>query len=160
MTFTFTFPWWLSGKESTCQYRKSRFEPWVGKIPWGREWLSTPVLLPGESHAQRGLGAPSLWGHKESDVTEQLTLPWLIYNVELGVYRRVTQLHVNLRAFCFQILFPYVGFSPLCYIVGPCGLSTLYIVVCVCLSQCSWWLISQRAKHTTEPGAQTGLALE
>ena len=25
--------WWLSSKESDCQYRRSRFDPWVGKIP-------------------------------------------------------------------------------------------------------------------------------
>ena len=24
------------------------FDPWVEKIPWRREWLSTPVFLPGE----------------------------------------------------------------------------------------------------------------
>ena len=24
-------------------------DPWVGKIPWRREWLPTPVFLPGES---------------------------------------------------------------------------------------------------------------
>ena len=32
----------------------------------------TPVLLPGESHGQRGLAGYSPWGHKESDTTEQL----------------------------------------------------------------------------------------
>ena len=26
------------------------FDPWVGKIAWKREWLSTPVELPGEFH--------------------------------------------------------------------------------------------------------------
>ena len=26
-----------------------------GKIPWRREWLSSPVFLPGESHGQRSL---------------------------------------------------------------------------------------------------------
>ena len=26
-------PWWLSGRESACQWRKDRFDPWVGKIP-------------------------------------------------------------------------------------------------------------------------------
>jgi len=31
------------------------FDPWVGKIPWRREWQPTPVLLPGESHVQRSL---------------------------------------------------------------------------------------------------------
>ena len=27
------FPWWLSGKESACQCRRHRFDPWSGKIP-------------------------------------------------------------------------------------------------------------------------------
>jgi len=26
------------------------FDPWVGKIPWRREWLPTPVFWPGEFH--------------------------------------------------------------------------------------------------------------
>ena len=26
-------PWWLSGKESTRQCRRRRFNPWSGKIP-------------------------------------------------------------------------------------------------------------------------------
>ena len=28
------------------------FDPWVGKIPWRREWLPTPVFLPEEFHGQ------------------------------------------------------------------------------------------------------------
>ena len=35
---------------------------------------TTPVFLPGESHGQRSLVSYSLWGHKESDMTEQPTL--------------------------------------------------------------------------------------
>ena len=34
----FGLPWWLSGKESTCQCRKHRFNPWVRKISWRRKW--------------------------------------------------------------------------------------------------------------------------
>ena len=30
--------------------RRPRFDPWVGKIPWRRERLPTPVFWPGESH--------------------------------------------------------------------------------------------------------------
>ena len=45
-------PWpvgiWLSGKELACQCKKCGFVPWVGKIPWRREWQSTPVFLPGK----------------------------------------------------------------------------------------------------------------
>ena len=47
--------------------------PWVGKIPWRRAWKLTPVFLPGESHRQRSPAGYSLWGHKESDTTEQLS---------------------------------------------------------------------------------------
>ena len=55
---------------STMQ--ETQVRAWVGKIPWRRKWQSTPVLLPGESHGQRSLVGYSLWGHKESDMTERL----------------------------------------------------------------------------------------
>ena len=45
------------------------WETWVGKIPWRREKLPTPVFWPGEFH---GLYSP--WGRKESDMTEQLSV--------------------------------------------------------------------------------------
>ena len=35
---------------------------------------TTPVFLPGKSHGQRSLVGNSLWGHKESDMTEQLSI--------------------------------------------------------------------------------------
>ena len=57
-------PWWLSGKEPACQCRRSRFDPWAGKIPWRRKWQPTPVFLPGKSHGQRSLVGCSPWGHK------------------------------------------------------------------------------------------------
>ena len=28
--------------------QETRFDPWVGKIPQKREWLPTPVFLPGK----------------------------------------------------------------------------------------------------------------
>ena len=34
-------------KRICMQYRRPGFNPWVGKIPWRREWQPTP-LLPGE----------------------------------------------------------------------------------------------------------------
>ena len=48
-------PWWLSGKESSCQCRRHGFDPWIEMIAWRREWRTTPVFLPGESHGQRSL---------------------------------------------------------------------------------------------------------
>ena len=52
--------------------RETRFDPWVGKIPWRRKWQPTPILLPGKSHGQRSLIGYSPWGHKELDTTERL----------------------------------------------------------------------------------------
>ena len=48
--------------------RETWFNPWVGKIPRRRERLPTPVW-PGEF-----LGLYNPWGHKELDMTEQLSI--------------------------------------------------------------------------------------
>ena len=53
--------------------RRLGFDPWVRKIPWRREWLPTPVILPGEFQGQRSLIGYGPWGHKELDMTERLT---------------------------------------------------------------------------------------
>ena len=63
-------PRWCSGKESTCQCRRHRFNPWIRKIPWRRKWQPTPVLLPGKSHGQKHLIGYSPRGRKESDMTQ------------------------------------------------------------------------------------------
>ena len=57
---------WASLVRISLQCRRPWFNPWVGKIPWRRERLPTPVFWPGEFH--------SPWGLKESDTTERL--PW------------------------------------------------------------------------------------
>ena len=79
------FPGSASGKELACQCRRCkrhRFDPWVGKILWRREWQPTSVFLFGEFHGQRSLEGYSPWGCKELDVTK---VTWhahtVIYNV-------------------------------------------------------------------------------
>ena len=57
-------PWWLSGKESACQRRRRRFDPWSGKITCKRKWQTTPVFLPGKSHEQKSLAGFSAWDSK------------------------------------------------------------------------------------------------
>jgi len=42
-------------KESACNAGALDLMP-VRKIPWRREWQSTPIFLPGESNGQRSLG--------------------------------------------------------------------------------------------------------
>ena len=68
-------PWWLSGKESACQNRGCRFDPWVGKIPWRRKLKPTPVFLPGKSNGHGSLAGYSPWDHKKvgcNSVTKQI----------------------------------------------------------------------------------------
>ena len=62
LRYELQLPTWLSGKESACQCRRCRFNPWVRKIPWRRKWQPTPVFLPGESHGQRSRAGYSPWG--------------------------------------------------------------------------------------------------
>ena len=49
------FPGGTNDKESACQCRRLRFNPWVGKILWRRKWQPTTVFLPGKFHGQRSL---------------------------------------------------------------------------------------------------------
>ena len=72
------FPSGSDGKELPCQSRRPGFDPWLGKIPWRREWQPTPVCLPAEFCGQRRLGA-TVSEVTESDMTEQLTFPLLAF---------------------------------------------------------------------------------
>ena len=61
-----------AGKGSACNAGDLGSIPGLGRFPWRRERLSTPVFWPGEFH-----GLCSLWGSKESDMTERLSLSLL-----------------------------------------------------------------------------------
>ena len=51
------------------QCRRSRFNPWVRKIPWRRKWQPSLVFLPGKS-IDRGVWQATVHGvAKESDMT-------------------------------------------------------------------------------------------
>ena len=67
--FPLQYSWWFSWLRICLQYGRLGFKPWVGKIPWRRERLSTPVFQPGEFH---GLYSP--WDAKEWDTIECLSL--------------------------------------------------------------------------------------
>ena len=47
------------------QCRRPGFYPWVGQIPWRRDWLPTPVFLPGEFYGLRSLAnySPEGWNY-------------------------------------------------------------------------------------------------
>ena len=56
---------------------------YVRKVSWRREWLPTPVFLPGKSHGQRSLLGYSPCSHKELDTTERLTYSMEITRVKI-----------------------------------------------------------------------------
>ena len=81
-------PWWLSWQRICLQCGRPGFNPWVGKIPWRREWQSTPVFLPGEFHGQGSPDGYHPWGLRLV-VTEWLTYThrpkWIIHHNSCGI---------------------------------------------------------------------------
>ena len=86
------------GKESACSVVDLGLTPGLGRFPWRREWLSTPVFWPGESHEQRSLVGYSPWGRKELDTTERLSL----FQFELTKSEHLGSV-VLARALCFHL---------------------------------------------------------
>ena len=70
------FPGGASGKEPACQcrrWKRCRFDPLVGNIPWRRARQSTPVFCPEESPGQRKLVGCSLGGSQSWAQWERLS---------------------------------------------------------------------------------------
>ena len=57
----------LSWERICLQFGRPGLDPWVGKIPWRRARLPTPVFWPGDFH-----GLYSSWGRQESDILSDL----------------------------------------------------------------------------------------
>ena len=86
-TFWRVSPGGASGNEPACHCKRQRFDPWVGKIPWRREWLLNPVFLPGEPHGQRSLvGCDWRVGHGWSNLAHSTSAlqPWLLSSFTQG----------------------------------------------------------------------------
>ena len=95
--YTYGFPRWHNGKESTCQvirYKRHMFHPWIRKITWSRKGQPALIFLPGKLHGQRNLVGYHPWGHKELDTTEHThthTPPHECYYICMCIY-----IHVNI----------------------------------------------------------------
>ena len=82
--------WYIMSVTMSFSRGTKWYLPYVGQgFPGGSMWetwvrflgqedplekLPTPVFWPGEFHGQRSLAGYSPWGHKESDMTERLSL--------------------------------------------------------------------------------------
>ena len=85
------------------------FDPWMGKIPWRRGKLPTPVFWPGEFH---GLYSP--WGHKELGMTELPSLSLSVWKPTCR-FRLPSSLHPQSHPVTHRVLMilpPNV--SPVC----------------------------------------------
>ena len=109
---------WLSRLKIYLQCRRPGFNPWLRKIPWRREWLPTPVFLPGEFHGQRSLVGYSLWGHKESDRTERITLSLSFHLDTLCPEEEGPSFFPNVSSLGMRTPFPEIPIMSLsCFIV-------------------------------------------
>ena len=75
------WPEWFEGESLMAQTLKNlpaMWETWVWSLGWvdplRRTWQPTTTFLPGESHGLRSLVGYSSWGHRESDITEYLSI--------------------------------------------------------------------------------------
>ena len=75
----------LSGKESTCQCRSCRFDPWIRKIPWRRKWQPTPDFSPEKSHGLRNLVGYGPWRVEQDLETKQLLPLVVMYVLQEGL---------------------------------------------------------------------------
>ena len=64
------FPGGSNSKKPTRNAGDQGSVPESGRLPSRREWLSTPVFLPGESQGQRSVVGYSPWDRKESDMND------------------------------------------------------------------------------------------
>ena len=81
-----------------AQTGRTKFNPWVGKMPWGRKWQPPPALLPGGSHGQRSLAG---YIHAEENMTEPRA--WLLLREEFILISYLTQSLQNLLGPQFDV---------------------------------------------------------
>ena len=108
---------WLSGKESACQCRRPRFNPWVGKISWSRKQQPASVFLPGNCRGQRSLAGYSPWscksvGHElATDSNNKLRMLLMIINhsVLFNSNKENESFSRNLQIMCTQTVLTLGG---------------------------------------------------
>ena len=91
---TLGFPGGTSGKEPSCQCRRSKrrgFDSWVKKIPWRKVWQPIPLFLPGESHGQEEPG------RLQSMVSQRVGTWWATVHGVTNSWTRVKQLSMYAR---------------------------------------------------------------
>ena len=125
-------PCWLSGKELTCQCRKCRFDPWVGKISWKRSALHSSCL--GISWTKEPGGLQSLGLQKRDDQQQNNNIIDLQCCISFWYTQSDSVVHIHVSILS-QILSPFrlllnIEQSSLCYTVCPWWLCILNTAIC------------------------------
>ena len=111
------FPGGSDHKESACIAEDLGSIPGLGRSPRESNGYSLQYSCLGESHGQRSLVGHSPWGHKELDMTEQLTLnsmqislflktPWP-FTIRQSFFSRFWLSTGCLATLSLQALFPF-----------------------------------------------------
>ena len=77
--YIYELPCWLRHKESSCNVGELCLKPGLRRCPGGGLGQPSPVFLPGESPRTADLVGSRPWGHKELDMTEQVSKHTHIY---------------------------------------------------------------------------------
>ena len=117
---------WLPGKESTCQCRRFKFDPWVRKIPWKRKCPPIPAFLSGKFHGQRNLAGYSPWGHR-------VRHDWLSTHMHahiLTLYLVIFENSLILVAFFYiQISWECAQFYTIIWLYNKCSFISLIFIL-------------------------------
>ena len=76
------FPWWLSSKKLLA-VQETQVQSLGQEDPMEKGMATHSVFLPGKLHGQRSLVGYSPWGHKELDMTEQLTFSFFHFHTKV-----------------------------------------------------------------------------
>jgi len=126
----FGLPWWLRGKEPTCNAGNTGLTPQLGRFPWSRKWQPTPVFLPEEFHEQRSLVGYSPRRGKELDTTE-----WVSTHTAHTCARLCLPLTQSEKS-RFWIVPEVTPAHALAFHSLHCFLSALHPLQCLCHSVC------------------------
>ena len=98
--------------ESTCLWRRHRFNPWVAKTPRRRKWQPPLLFLSGKFYGQWSLASYSPRGCKESDTTGQArmqriinTIPFSLKKIVLSTYTCIHHHTHSLSSFLSLCIF-------------------------------------------------------
>ena len=98
--------WWLRWWRICLPCGRPGFDPWVGKIPWRREWLPTPVFLPGESPWTEEPGGLQFVG------SHRVRHDWSTKHSTLPLVSQQTKMKNRLRSRKLQISKIYFNIQP------------------------------------------------